>query len=183
MAFRPIFTRLTWSSSSIFSRNLSLARPREFHLSTVRFSPTAATIIPNASNTIVTPPPPQASAGGNVDRNDASHAAFLGEADSNDGHDAVQAAYGEPPPALDASNAAFLGEADSDNAFEARKAAEGDKYEPMDASQSAYLGEADSDDGFESDMEIHPEAHRHKIDDASVSGLHGQSGEQDQRIE
>lgn len=95
----------------------------------------------------------------------------------------MQAAYGDPPPALDASNAAFLGEADSDDGFEARRAAEGDRHEPLDASQSAYLGEADSDDGFEADMEINPEAHRHKIDDASVSGLHGQAGEQDQRIE
>lgn len=44
---------------------------------------------------------------------------------------------------------------------------------------SAFLGEADSDDGFEAHVEAYPEAHRHIIEDASVSGMHGESGEGD----
>jgi len=111
---------------------------------------------------------------------DARHAAFLGEADSNDGHETWRDAYAPPDPALDAANSAFLGEADSDDAFEAQKDIHGVKLESLDANQSAFLGEADSDDGFEADIEIHPEKHRHEIEDASVSGLHGQAGEGDQ---
>lgn len=42
---------------------------------------------------------------------------------------------------------------------------------------AAFLGEADSDDGFEADMAVHPEAHRHELNDMAASGLHGQSGE------
>lgn len=45
------------------------------------------------------------------------------------------------------------------------------------------MGEADSDDGFEADVEINPEAHRHKFDDVNASGLHGQAGEGDEPIE
>ena len=44
-----------------------------------------------------------------------------------------------------------------------------------DAKHAAFLGEADSDDGFEADIEINPEAHRHKFDDVNASGLHGTS--------
>jgi len=80
------------------------------------------------------------------------HAAYLGEADSNDGHEAYRDAYGVPPPPLDANN-------------------------------SAYLGEADSDDGFEGRRVAHPEEGEHHIEDASTSGLHGQSGEGDGPIE
>jgi len=82
----------------------------------------------------------------------AKHAAYLGEADSNDGHEAYRDAYGAPPPPLDANNSAFLGEADSDDGFESRRAA-------------------------------HPEEGDHHIEDASASGLHGQSGEGDAPIE
>jgi hypothetical protein len=111
---------------------------------------------------------------------DVKHAAYLGEADSNDGFEAWKDAHGPPPPDLDASNSAYLGEADSDDGFESYKDIHGEKLEALDASQSAYLGEADSDDGFESDVEIHPEKHRHNIEDASSSGEHGQPGEGDQ---
>jgi len=110
----------------------------------------------------------------------ARHAAFLGEADSHAGHETWRDVYAPPDPALDAANSACLGEADSDDAFEAQKDIHGVKLESVDANQSAFLGEADSDDGFEADIEIHPEKHRHKIEDASVSGLHGQAGEGDQ---
>lgn len=41
---------------------------------------------------------------------------------------------------------------------------------------AAFLGEADSDDGFEADVEANPEAHRHRLEDVTASGLHGQSG-------
>ena len=111
---------------------------------------------------------------------DGRHAAYLGEADSNDGFEAFKDAHGDPPPSIDGTNAAFLGEADSDDGFEANKHIHGHKLDPVDATQSAYLGEADSDDNFEADMEINPEKYRHQIEDASISGLHGQSGEGDQ---
>jgi len=91
-------------------------------------------------------------ASNNPTEDNAKHAAYLGEADSNDGHEANRDAYGAPPPPLDAEN-------------------------------SAYLGEADSDDGFESRRASHPEEGEHNIEDASTSGLHGQSGEGDATIE
>lgn len=111
---------------------------------------------------------------------EAQHAAYLGEADSNDGFEAWKDSHGDPPPSVDATNSAYLGEADSDDGFVAHRDAHGEKLEAMDASQAAYLGEADSDDGFEADMEINPDKHRHRIEDASVSGEHGQPGEGDQ---
>lgn len=111
---------------------------------------------------------------------DAENAAFLGEADSDDGFEARRAAEGDKRENLDASQAAFLGEADSDDGFEARKAAEGDKHESMDATNAAFLGEADGDDAHEADFDVHPEKHRHKIEDTSSSGFHGERGEDDQ---
>jgi len=108
---------------------------------------------------------------------EAKNAAFLGEADSNDGHDVYRDTYGAPQPALDASYAAFLGEADSDDGLEARKIEEGDKHEPLDAKYAAFLGEADSDDGFEADVEANPAKYDHKIHDTSESGFHAEGGE------
>lgn len=113
------------------------------------------------------------------DQDSARHAAFLGEGDSNDGHDAVQEAYGDPPPSLDASNAAYLGEADSDDGFEHRKDIEGREGPPVDATHSAFLGEGDSDDGFEARRVTYPEEADHGIQDTSGSALHGQTGEAD----
>lgn len=183
MAARPLLLGLAATRTAILNSTLRRAAPRRaFKLSVVKLAPTLATSTPSASNTIVTPPPTSPLPAEEA-AYETKHAAFLGEADSNDGHEALKDAYGEPLPALDAQNSAFLGEADSDDAFEAQKAADGDKYEPLDASQSAYLGEADSDDGFESNVEVYPEDHRHKIEDTSSSGLHGQSGEHDGRIE
>ncbi|OCT45446.1 hypothetical protein CLCR_06305 [Cladophialophora carrionii] len=111
---------------------------------------------------------------------DAGNAAYLGEADSDDGFEARKAAEGDNHPSMDAQNAAYLGEADSDDDFEARRAAEGDKHEAMDGTNAAFLGEADSDDAREADFDINPEKHRHRIEDTTSSGLHGQQGEQDQ---
>lgn len=127
-------------------------------------------------------PPPQVPASEDPESDSARHAAFLGEADSNDGHDAHREAYGAPEPSLDASKSAYLGEADSDDGFEAHRDAHG-KEEAVDATQSAFLGEADSDDGFEGRRAAHPEEGDHGIEDASFSGDHGQSGEGDLPIE
>ena len=55
--------------------------------------------------------------------------------------------------------------------------------EALDASQSAYLGEADGDDAHMADRETNPERYRHKIDDPSLSGAHGESGEGDAHME
>ena len=120
----------------------------------------------------------QSTPGGQID-DDSKHAAFLGEADSNDGFETWRDAYGQPPGPIDAQNAAFLGEADSDDGFESHKDIHGHQYDPVDASQAAFLGEADSDEGFESDVEINPDKYRHHIEDASSSGEHGQPGEGD----
>ncbi|OAP62543.1 hypothetical protein AYL99_01770 [Fonsecaea erecta] len=111
---------------------------------------------------------------------EAENSAFLGEADSDDHFEVRKTIEGDNTPPLDANNAAYLGEADSDDGFEARRAAEGDKQESLDATNAAFLGEADSDDAHEADFDINPEKHRHNIEDTSVSGLHGQQGEQDQ---
>ena len=54
---------------------------------------------------------------------------------------------------------------------------------PDDSKNASFLGEADSDDSFEADVEINPEAYRHKLDDVNASGLHGQAGEGDEPIE
>ena len=110
-------------------------------------------------------------------------------------------------------NSAFLGEADSDDHFEADveinpethrhrledvsasgihgQAGEGDEpieserraQEPLDASQSAFLGESDSDDAHEADRELNPEKYRHRIDDPGASGMHGESGHDDEPFE
>ena len=111
---------------------------------------------------------------------DARHAAFLGEADSDDGFETHREAHGPPSEALDAANAAFLGEADSDVGFEARRHAhpeEGD-HRLDDASNAAFLGEADSDDAFVARREVHPEEGDHGPLDPADSGFHGESGEQ-----
>jgi len=184
MAARPLLRGLVSARTSFLNSAFRSVKPskRAFNLSAVRLTPTVATSTPSAGNPIITPPPASPLPAEEA-ANETKHAAFLGEADSNDGHEAFKDAYGAPAPALDTQNSAFLGEADSDDGFEAQRAVDGDKFEPMDASQSAYLGEADSDDGFESDVEVHPEDHQHKIEDTSGSGLHGQSGEQDGRVE
>jgi hypothetical protein len=109
---------------------------------------------------------------------DAKHAAFLGEADSNDG---FEAAYEINPPkleSLDAANSAFLGEADSDDGFEAHRTINPPTVEALDATASAFLGEADSDDGFEGHRVVNPMDHGPI--DPSTSAFHGESGEHDQ---
>ena len=111
---------------------------------------------------------------------EAENSAYLGEADSDDHSEVSRVVRGDEQAALDAQHAAFLGEADSNDGFEAQRAADGDKHEAMDASNAAFLGEADGDDAHEADFDINPEKHRHRIEDTSASGLHGQHGEHDQ---
>jgi hypothetical protein len=107
---------------------------------------------------------------------DTKHAAFLGEADSNDAFEANQEINPSQQEALDPTHAAFLGEADSDDGFESHRDAHG-RIEAVDASQSAYLGEADGDDGFESHKILNPTDHGPL--DPSSSAFHGQPGEHD----
>jgi hypothetical protein len=107
---------------------------------------------------------------------DTKHAAFLGEADSNDAFEANQEINPSRQEALDATHAAFLGEADSDDGFESHREAHG-RVEAVDASESAFLGEADGDDGFESHKILNPTDHG-PLDPRS-SAFHGQPGEHD----
>jgi hypothetical protein len=144
------------------------------------------TPIPPSSSKVVHPrdtPSPQVPTSEDPASDSARHAAFLGEADSDDAHEAHRDAYGAPDPSLDASNSAFLGEADSNDGFEVQRDAEGQPLDPVDATHSAFLGEADSDDGFEGRRAVYPEEGDHGIEDASFSGDHGQAGEGDRPIE
>ncbi|KAK4944619.1 hypothetical protein LTR10_016053 [Elasticomyces elasticus] len=108
---------------------------------------------------------------------EARNAAFLGEADSNDGHDVYRDTYGPPPTALDAKYAAFLGEADSDDGFETRKLEEGHIHEPLDARYAAFLGEAGSDDGFEARKV--EEGDKHEALDAKYAAFLGEADSDD----
>src|SRR2546423_3692528 len=107
---------------------------------------------------------------------DTKHAAFLGEADSNDAFEITQEINPSKQEALDPTHAAYLGEADSDDGFESHREAHG-RVEALDSSESAYLGEADRDDGFESQKILNPIDHGPL--DPSPSAFHGQPGEQD----
>lgn len=159
----------------------SFAPPqRQFHAFKPLFSPDAAPASPTSPSN---PTAAQQTTGKPAHEEDHKHAAYLGEADSDDGFETWKDTHGKDHESMDGSNAAFLGEADSDDGFESHKDVHGQKVESVDASQSAFLGEGDSDDGFESDVEINPDKYRHKIDDAAVSGEHGQPGEGDGEIE
>ena len=87
------------------------------------------------------------------------HAALLGEADSNDAHEAFRDLPGIPHPALEAENSASLGKGDLDNLSAVSKAVEEDRQPPLDAQNVAFLGEADSDDGFEAIRAAEGEKH------------------------
>jgi len=94
---------------------------------------------------------------------DAKHAAFLGEADSNDGHDAFRDAHAKRHEAMDGSNSAFLGEGDSNDGDEIQRDIDGRPLPPLDAKRASFLGEADSDDAFDMDVIENPEAHEHQV--------------------
>ena len=184
MAARPLVSSLlalrpALAAQALAAKSLpSIQRP----LST--FKPLFAAPTPpqlqQAANNPVAQTMAQSTSPSGQSADEGRNAAYLGEADSDDGFEAWKSAHGKPPESVDAANAAYLGEADSDDGFEVHKDIHGQKIDPIDASQAAFLGEADSDDSFEADVEIHPEKYRHKIEDASSSGEHGQPGEGDQ---
>ena len=147
---------------------------RAFHPSATRGRPTVATSSPSQSTPLSSqvPQPPQTKVFA-----DSQYAAFLGEADSNDGHDAYRDSHGPLLPALEAENSAFLGEADSNDAFEVRRHLEGDKHESVDSQYAAFLGEADSDDGFEARRAA--EGDTHESMDASNAAFLGEADSDD----
>ena len=180
MAARPVFSALVALRPALAGAPVRALATKPFQRPISTFKPLYAdTPSQPQANPLVQSMAQSASPSGQTD-DDGKHAAFLGEADSDDGFEAWKDAHGQPPGPIDADNAAFLGEADSDDGFESHKDIHGEKIVQVDASQAAFLGEADSDDGFESDVEINPEKHRHIIEDASGSGEHGQPGEGDQ---
>ncbi|KAL6248603.1 hypothetical protein RBB50_004858 [Rhinocladiella similis] len=158
MASRPLLLGLrpvTWSG--VLTAIPLRARSRRFiHSSLLR--PATATASPATSTTANIPPSnPVIDQSRQVSNpyDEAKNAAFLGEADSDDGFEAGRLERGDTFEAVDpaiARNAAYLGEADSNDPFEARRAEEGDAYpglDPSAAKNAAFLGEADSNDGFE----------------------------------
>ena len=179
MAARPLLLGL---ASAARSGSLSVAfrsvPRRSFQISAAKLSPSVATSMPSSGGGIPSQAPPSAAAPRQADdSNDSKHAAFLGEADSNEGHDVVREAYGKPLPALDANNAAFLGEADSDDGFEAQRATEGDKHEALDSTNAAFLGEADSDDAFEARRAA--EGDKHEAMDGTNAAFLGEADSDD----
>ena len=100
------------------------------------------------------------------------HAAFLGEADSDDGFEAHVEAYPEAHRhnLADVNTSGLHGQAgEGDEPIEREKT----PHEPLHESHSAYLGEADSNSVDSADREQNPEKYRHRIDDAASSGIHG----------
>lgn len=175
VAFRAL--RPALAAHPIRAASLSPHIIRPFHTPIpLRRDPVAESIT-NASAT-PTPPPDQ-------QPDDNRNSAYLGEADSDDGFESHKDVHGHKIEAMDGSNSAYLGEADSDDGFESHKDVHGEKLDAVDASHSAYLGEADSDDGFEGGIESDPERadRRHKFEDTSGSGAHGESGHDDGVLE
>lgn len=151
-----------------------LTRSRNLHITSYKAANAASTPIGPDQRHLNPPPnqtPPPA-----APEYDTKHAAYLGEADSDDAFEANQEINPSQLEALDATNAAYLGEADSDDGFESHWDAHG-RVEPVDSSESAYLGEADSDDAFESQKIVNPTDHGPL--DPSPSAFHGQPGEHD----
>lgn len=205
-----------WSRSPAVNKYISL-QERLFHIRPALFqpektqSPDSAVSNPTIGSISTTSPSDQIQ----QDVNETKHAAFLGEADSNDANEAFRDAYAKRREAMDGSNSAYLGEGDSNDGFEIQRDIDGRRLVPLDAKSAAYLGEADSDDAFEldvienpeahthrvdpeeaknaaflgeadsadvleADREIHPERYSHRIEDTSPSGMHGETGQQDQ---
>jgi len=180
MASRPLLLGVASAvRAGALSVSLRTVPKRPFQLSAVQTRPTTATSSPSQSTPFASqiPPsntvPPQAE----VFADNIQHAAFLGEADSNDGHDVNREIHGPLQEALDAGNAAFLGEADSNDGFEIRRHVEGDQHEPLDAQNAAFLGEADSDDGFEARRAA--EGDKHESMDATNAAFLGEADSDD----
>lgn len=178
-AARPLLFGLASAArSGWLSAPLRSPPRRPIYLSASRAAPTLASSTPSSNHPGISQSPTSAIAPDQSEQEaDSRKAAFLGEADSNDGHEVFQQAYGAPAPALDAKNSAFLGEADSDDGFEALKAEEGDRQAPMDASRAAFLGEADSNDAFEAQKA--EEGDRHEPMDATNAAFLGEADSDD----
>lgn len=167
-------TRLVRTVSSSW-RGIPVKRPlilqeKLFHIRSTLFHPETISnpssgVHPNISSASTSSPQ---SSQTQQDVNEMKHAAFLGEADSNDGHDIFRDVYAKRHEAMDGSNSAYLGEADSDDNYEIQRDIEGQRFEPLDAKNAAFLGEADSDDAFELDVIENPEAHEHQVDPEEV---------------
>lgn len=173
-AVRPalaVFPSKTMPVAAVASYSMNrrnTVRSRLFHAKPVFYiQPSAQTPPTDTSNPVIGTMAQSTSPSGQ-NQNDtgigAEHAAFLGEADSNDGHETFRDNYAAPHEAVDSTNAAFLGEADSNDSFEVQKNMEGQPLPTLDAKNAAYLGEADSDDAFEADIIQNPQAHEHHID-------------------
>ncbi|KAK6365484.1 uncharacterized protein PV06_10591 [Exophiala oligosperma] len=195
MASRPLLLTLLPAvtrsggllTTTVPLRAASRLSKRFIHSSLLR--PVAAAPAGTSSSNTINVPPPSASA---VDQSrqvssdpydEAKNAAFLGEADSDDGFEAGRLERGDTDEAVDpaiARNAAFLGEADSNDGFEARRAEEGDTYpgiDPSAARNAAFLGEADSDDGFEARRA--EEGDSHEAMDATNAAFLGEADSDD----
>ncbi|KAG9791601.1 hypothetical protein ABEF93_000401 [Exophiala dermatitidis] len=179
MPARPLLLGLASASRvAALSFGSHPAARRCLHQSLRRVGPSVASTAAGAGGQGFKQPPPNFTAAGQREDSDGSkHAAFLGEADSNDGHDALRDSHGAPAPPLDATNAAFLGEADSDDAFEVKRETEGDKHEPLDPKHAAFLGEADSDDAFEARKAA--EGDKHEPLDARNAAFLGEADSDD----
>ncbi|EXJ79485.1 hypothetical protein A1O1_08749, partial [Capronia coronata CBS 617.96] len=179
MAARPfLLSMASLTRAGLLGFSIRCLPRRRLHLSAARLAPSVANIAPGSGGQIFNRPPPSSAASSRTeDLNDSKYAAFLGEADSNDGHEAYRDSYGPPAPALDAQNAAFLGETDSNDALEVQKAAEGDKREPLDAKNAAFLGEADSDDALEAIKAV--EGDKHESLDAQNAAFLGEADSDD----
>jgi len=115
------------------------------------------------------------------DIDEMKYAAFLGEADSNDGHESFRDAHAKRHEAMDCNNSAYLGEGDSNDSYEIQRDIDGQRLVPLDAKNAAFLGEADSDDAFELDVIENPEAHEHQVgpEEAKNAAFLGESDSAD----
>ena len=175
----PIFARSTTLRSATLARTAAsswgrapanrrlILQERLFHIRPTLFQPETTSSSASAVNNPVigsTSTSTPLSSQNQPDVNEMKHAAFLGEADSNDGHETFRDAYAKRHEAMDGSNSAYLGEGDSNDAYEIQRDIDGQKLDPLDAKNAAFLGEADSDDAFELDVIENPEAHEHRVD-------------------
>lgn len=175
----PLFARSTTLRSATVARTVALSwraapanrhlilQEKLFHIRPTLFQPDTISRPPSAASNPMaasksTSAPPSSQNQQNID--EIKHAAFLGEADSDDGHEAFRDAYAKPHEAMDGTNSAYLGEGDSNDGYEIQQDIDGRRLDPLDAKNAAFLGEADSDDAFELDVIENPEAHRHQVD-------------------
>lgn len=154
---------------------------RLFH-NTTSFLATQTTSLPTTPGGTLSssspPPPGTVPSPAAVDPNeDTKHAAFLGEADSDDAFNASHIINPPQHEALDGTNSAFLGEADSDDGYEAHSHINPKPQEALDGTNSAFLGEADSNDGYEADSHINPKPQ--EALDASQSAFLGEGDSDD----